>query len=97
MSRLGTDVYIQRRAVAHVTPACVTASTRRRVVPVPKYRDITRIVERDGWRLARTRGSHRVYTHPTKRGIVVIAGHPSDDVQRGIWMAILRQAGLREG
>ncbi len=32
---------------------------------VPKVRDVMRRLERDGWVLNRTRGSHRVYTHPT--------------------------------
>lgn len=63
---------------------------------MPKVRDAIRLVERDGWRHARTKGSHRIYKHPTKPGIVLIAGHPADDVYRGIWLAILRQAGLRE-
>ena len=55
-----------------------------------------RLIERDGWRLARTRGSHRVYKHPDKHGAVVVAGHPGDDVDKGTWQNILRQAGLRE-
>ena len=75
---------------------CVTASTCRRVVPVPKYRDITRLVERDGWRRVRMKGSHRMYKHPNKPGLVVIAGHPGKDVPRGTWLAILRQAGISE-
>ena len=29
------------------------------------------------------RGSHRIYHHPTKPGIVVVAGKPSDDVDKG--------------
>ena len=63
---------------------------------MPKYRDLTRRVELDGWRLARTKGSHRIYKHPTKPGIVVIAGHPGKDVPRGLWLGILRQAGIAE-
>ncbi|MDE2899958.1 MAG: type II toxin-antitoxin system HicA family toxin [Chloroflexota bacterium] len=61
---------------------------------MPKVRDAIRLVEQDGWRLARTRGSHRVYKHSTKIGIVVIAGRPGKDVPPGIWGAILKQAGL---
>ena len=53
------------------------------------------MVERDGWRLARTRGSHRVYKHSVKRGIVVIAGNPGVDLPQGTWNNILKQAGLR--
>jgi predicted RNA binding protein YcfA (HicA-like mRNA interferase family) len=31
-----------------------------------KYRDLVRHLEDEGWRLARTKGSHRVYKHPAK-------------------------------
>ena len=62
---------------------------------MPKVRDAIRLVERDGWRLAWTRGSHRVYKHPAKQGIVVIAGHPGVDMPQGTWNNILKQAGLQ--
>ena len=50
---------------------------------MPKVREAIRIVERDGWRLVRTRGSHRVFKHPDKPGIVVIAGNPGIDMPQG--------------
>ena len=59
-------------------------------------REAIRLVERDGWVLARMRGSHRIYRHPTKPGIVVVAGTPGDDVPIGLWNEILRQAGLKQ-
>ena len=62
-----------------------------------KVRDAIRLVERDGWRRVRTRGSHRVYKHPVKRGITVIAGHPSSDVPSGTWNEILKQTGIDKG
>ncbi len=40
-----------------------------------KYRDIVRLVRQDGWYLKRTSGSHEIYKHPTKPGIVVTAAH----------------------
>ena len=63
---------------------------------MPNVRHAIRVVEREGWRLARTRGSHRIYKHPEKVGTVVIAGHPRDDLAKGTWLNILRQAGLRD-
>ena len=63
---------------------------------MPKVRDAIRLIDRDGWRLARTRGSHRVFKHPDKRGIVVIAGKPGVDMPQGTWHNVLKQAGLRE-
>ena len=64
---------------------------------MPKVRDAIRMVEGDGWRLVRTRGSHRHFSHPRKRGTVTIAGKASKDLAPGTWASILRQAGLDAG
>ncbi len=64
---------------------------------MPKVREAIRLVERDGWELDRTRGSHRQYRHPQKPGTVTIAGRPSKDLAPGTWNNILRQAGLNRG
>ena len=61
-----------------------------------RVREAIRIVERDGWRFVRQRGSHRIFHHPTKPGIVVIAGALGDELPRGTWDNILKQAGLKE-
>ena len=53
------------------------------------------MVERDGWSLVRTRGSHRQFRHPNKPGTVTIAGKLSDDLPRGTWASIMKQAGLK--
>lgn len=59
-----------------------------------KVRDVIKRLEDDGWRLARTRGSHRQYKHPTKRGIVTVPGKPGDDLAPGTLKSILQQAAL---
>jgi predicted RNA binding protein YcfA (HicA-like mRNA interferase family) len=46
--------------------------------------------------LARTRGSHRQYKHPYKKGLVTISGHLNDDIAKGTFNSILKQAGLKE-
>ncbi|MYE54794.1 MAG: addiction module toxin, HicA family [Chloroflexi bacterium] len=61
---------------------------------MPKVRDAIRLVERDGWYYVRTRGSHRIFHHSVKSGIVVIAGRPGEDVPGGTWHGIMRQAGI---
>jgi predicted RNA binding protein YcfA (HicA-like mRNA interferase family) len=53
------------------------------------------MIESDGWRLTRTRGSHRQYRHPTKPGTVTIAGHSSMDLDPKTQSSILKQAGLK--
>jgi len=60
-----------------------------------KIRGAIKLIENDGWYLARTRGSHRQYKHPIKSGLVTIAGKPSADLAPGTANSILKQAGLR--
>lgn len=59
-----------------------------------KIRDVLTLLHRDGWVLARTRGSHRQFTHPAKPGKVTVAGHPSLDLAPGTLRSILKQAGI---
>lgn len=62
-----------------------------------KVRDMIRLLEDDGWRWnsKRGKGSHRVYEHPTKPGIVVVPGQLGRDLPPGTEQSILKQAGLR--
>jgi predicted RNA binding protein YcfA (HicA-like mRNA interferase family) len=45
-----------------------------------------------GWRLDRIRGSHHVFKHPERPGIIVVP-HPKKDL--GIGLVAASQAGLR--
>jgi predicted RNA binding protein YcfA (HicA-like mRNA interferase family) len=60
-----------------------------------KVRELVRLLEEDGWYLARTRGSHRQYKHPTKPGVVTLPGKPNDDLAPGTLSSVLKQAGLK--
>ena len=60
-----------------------------------KVRAMIKLIEEDGWYLDRTRGSHRQYRHDRKKGVVTIAGKPSDDLAPGTQNSILKQAGLK--
>lgn len=60
-----------------------------------KVAEVIRMLEKDGWILTRTRGSHRQYKHPSKPGLVTLAGKPSADVPRGTLNSILKQAQLK--
>lgn len=59
-----------------------------------KVRELLRLLEDDDWYLARTRGSHRQYKHPTKPGVVTLPGKPNDDLAPGTLNSVLKQAGL---
>lgn len=60
-----------------------------------KVKDAIRLIEAAGWRLARTKGSHRQYKHAVRTGLVTIAGKPSDDLAPGTFNSIIKQAGLK--
>ena len=61
-----------------------------------KVREAIRLIEDNGWFLVRTRGSHRHFKHPTKPGLVTIAGHPGVDIPKGTMNGILKQSGLED-
>ena len=60
-----------------------------------KVRDIIRTIKDDGWYLIVTRGSHRQYKHPNKKGRVTIAGNLNHDLATGTLNSIFKQAGLK--
>ncbi len=57
-----------------------------------KVRDAIKIIEKDGWFIIKTKGSHRQYKHPTKPGRVTIAGHLNHDLAPGTLGSIFKQA-----
>jgi predicted RNA binding protein YcfA (HicA-like mRNA interferase family) len=54
------------------------------------------MLEKDGWYLDRTRGSHRQYKHPTKHGVVTVPGKPGDELAVGTLNSVWKQAGLKK-
>ena len=61
-----------------------------------KVRQVIKLIEQDGWQLARTKGSHRQYKHPDKSGLVTVPGKTGDELAPGTLNSILKQAGLKE-
>lgn len=61
-----------------------------------KVREAIQVLEADGWRLVRQRGSHRIFRHPGKRGIVVIPGAPGKDIAAGTWRSVVKQAQIED-
>ena len=55
--------------------------------------DLIRDMQRAGWQLDRVNGSHHIFKHPNRSGIVVVP-HPKKDLGLGLVKAIRRQAGI---
>jgi predicted RNA binding protein YcfA (HicA-like mRNA interferase family) len=56
-------------------------------------REPIQIIEADGWRQVRSKGSHRQFKHPTKPGLVTVP-HPEHTMKGGTVRSIFRQAGI---
>ena len=61
-----------------------------------KVGELIRLLKGYGWKLVRTKGSHRQFKNPSKPGTVTVAGMPSLDVPPGTLSSILKQAGLKK-
>lgn len=61
-----------------------------------KVKEVIKLLEDDGWYLARTKGSHRQFKHRTKPGTVTVSGKLSVDIPPGTLNSILKQAGLKQ-
>jgi predicted RNA binding protein YcfA (HicA-like mRNA interferase family) len=59
-----------------------------------KVKVVIKLLEQEGWKLVRTKGSHHQFKYPTKPGTVTVAGKPNLDVPPGTLNSILKQAGL---
>lgn len=53
------------------------------------------MLEKDGWVLVATKGSHHQFKHPLKAGRVTVP-HPKREMKLGTVQSILKQAGLKK-
>ena len=56
-------------------------------------REAIKAIEAIGWRLNRVKGDHHIFSHPTRRGIVVVP-HPKKSLPTGTLSNILKTAGV---
>ena len=62
-----------------------------------KVKEIIAIIKADGWYFARQKGSHKIYLHNVKKGIVVVPDHgQNNDLASGTENSILKQADLKK-
>jgi len=59
-----------------------------------KSGELIRELERAGWTLRRTAGSHHIFVHQTIPGHLTVP-HPKKDLGKGLVSKIRKQAGLK--
>lgn len=60
-----------------------------------KVKEVIEMLEADGWQRVATKGSHRQYKHPTKKGRVTVNGSPNDNLSQFLLNSIFKQAGWK--
>ncbi len=64
-------------------------------IPTMNSKQVIKQLEADGWYLARVKGSHHQFKHPSKPGLVTVK-HPDGDIPTPTLYSIQRQAGWRK-
>lgn len=64
------------------------------IITTMNSKQVIKMIEADGWRLVRVKGSHHQFKHPEKPGLVTVK-HPDGDVPKGTLNSIKKQAGLK--
>ena len=59
-------------------------------------RELAKIIQRSGWKLARVHGSHHVFTMAGRRERIVIPIHANDPLKKGLLRSLMNIAGLQE-
>lgn len=59
-----------------------------------RFRELEKIIKKDGWYEVAQKGSHHQYEHPSKPGKVTIPEHKGKDINPSVAKSIMKQAGL---
>ena len=60
-----------------------------------KVIEVIKLLEADGWILVASKGDHRQYKHPQKKGKVTIRGHKNEVLSQFLLNSIWKQAGWK--
>jgi predicted RNA binding protein YcfA (HicA-like mRNA interferase family) len=58
-------------------------------------KEVVSKLEAEGWRLARQKGSHAVFKHPSRKGRIIVPMHHGD-MTKGTLNDILKKGGLKK-
>ena len=57
-------------------------------------KELIKLLEKDGWILRGSKGSHHVFNHPFKSGHITVP-HPKKDLGIGLVQKLIKQAGIK--
>ena len=60
-----------------------------------KVIEVIRLLKEDGWYLDYTKGDHRQFKHPEKKGKVTVRGHNNETLNQFLLNSIWKQAGWK--
>jgi len=60
-----------------------------------KVRELIQLLEKQGWREIRSKGSHQHFKHPDEPHLVTVPGNDGKELATGTLNAILKKAGLK--
>ena len=56
-----------------------------------RVREVIQLLERNGWKELRSKGSHRHFKHPDRPNLVTVPGNPGKELALGTLDAILKE------
>lgn len=59
------------------------------------FRELDKLLKKNGWVQVRSRGSHFQYKHPNFENTIAVPNHNSKDIKLGTLNSILKQARLK--
>lgn len=59
-------------------------------------REFARLLERHGWELKRTQGSHHIYGKPGRSERISVPIHGNKALKKGLQAHLMKQAGLED-
>ena len=59
-----------------------------------KWNEFIKIIKAHGWRLERSGSNHDIYTHPDKKDPLIIPRHGAQEIKKGMYNRLKKQAGV---
>jgi len=60
-----------------------------------RVREVIQLLQKNGWKEMRSKGSHRHFKHPRQPGLITVPGNNGRELAPGTLNAILKRANLK--